>query len=48
MKKLRLKNEEAVWLYALLNRGLDGYFENNPKGMRLREAIEKKLDDLLE
>ena len=48
MIKLRLKNEEAIWLYSLLNRGLDGYFENNPKNMRIREAIEKKLDNLLE
>ena len=47
--KIELTIPQAKWLYHILTRGMDGYFEGNPRERKLcdntAERVSEELDE---
>jgi len=46
--ELELTEAQALWLWSMLTRGLDAFFENNPRERKLCDNIAEQLKKVME
>jgi len=47
-KVVKFTDAQAEWLYMILTRGMDGFFENNPRERKLCDNCAKAVNKSLE